>query len=291
VDAVQVSGAGFFFAQSTAKVGNLLFKEKIKPNLYLALWGCPTPTPLTEAPHLPEGSALHQSQGQPTGVAGEAIRGQAQGCHFPGAKWPFSPSLVSLLPSASHRRANTARLHGAAEVGYFFLITNKKISSEATSRIFSFSYSTINSGPGVKSNKEKDLNNLFPLSLFASPKPTQEKGSFLNNKTYAYLNTVSPKILRGKLNAEAEILRERIPGKKQQITPAVQSKPQPSAGALLPALELPPTTECAQGASPLSAEVVASSSALPLQGLENQPSNLTENHLEPFIGSGFESLI
>jgi Mitochondrial ribosomal protein (VAR1) len=48
---------------------------------------------------------------------------------------------------------------------------------------------------------EKDLkNNKFPLSLF-SPLLLQQgqkkKGSFLNQETYDYLNSVSPKILRG----------------------------------------------------------------------------------------------
>jgi hypothetical protein len=43
----------------------------------------------------------------------------------------------------------------------------------------------------VKNIENDCKNTLFPLSLFA------RKGSFLNQKTYDYLNSVSPKILRG----------------------------------------------------------------------------------------------
>ena len=50
--------------------------------------------------------------------------------------------------------------------------------------------------PGSMVTEEKDLNknNLFPLSLF------QRKGKILNNKTFDYLNSVSPKNLRANLN-------------------------------------------------------------------------------------------
>jgi hypothetical protein len=197
-----------------------------------------------------------------------------------------TPHLEPRTPEAHHRRAKAARLLAAAKVGYFFLITNKKFSCEATSRGGSFSYCTSNRGPGGYPNKEKDLNknNLFPLMsrLFASPNPSKEKGSFLNKKTYDYLNTVSPKNLRGNLNADLW----RIPGKKQKITPAVQPQPSP----LLPPSGLQPSTGGAKAARLLFAEVVASSAALPPQGIYNQPSYPTALNLDKKIGTGLESL-
>jgi hypothetical protein len=53
-----------------------------------------------------------------------------------------------------------------------------------------------------KIEKNLNKNNFSPLSIIASPSSGKEKGSFLNKKTYDYLNSVSPKNLRCNLNEQ-----------------------------------------------------------------------------------------
>ena len=251
----------FVFAKSKAKVGNLLFKEKIKAALQAG--GYPSvhtktsffilsinsggyPTPLKEA----SDSVFCTSMGRdrhkgPVSLGGSPFFPNGEGWV---AIWvnrnplspvslgsPYfypsnttkkrvraiSPSLASLRPFSHHRRRKAARLVGASEVGYFFLITNQKFSSKGRGGSCSYSTSHSNQRPGGNPNKEKDLNNLFYLSLFDSLKPTkgQEKGSY--KKTSDYLDPISgapeTEILWEKLNAEF--------GTKQKITPAVQPSP------------------------------------------------------------------